>query len=99
MRRSSQSCKPSKPADPVCFQSTKCWEREIRSLKQGLQAILEEVLRTVLIEIDGILNYKPLGYITSDTANPDPVTPNDLLMGRPDASLPQVVYPESELLS
>ena len=28
----------------------------------------------------------------------DPVTPNYLLMGRPDSSLPQVVYPQSELL-
>ncbi|KAJ8389799.1 hypothetical protein AAFF_G00115050 [Aldrovandia affinis] len=29
----------------------------------------------------------------------NPVTPNLLLMGRPDGSLPQVVYPETELLS
>lgn len=59
----------------------------------------EEVLRTVLVEIEGILNSKPLGYTSSDVADPDPVTPNMLLMGRPDASLPQVIYPESELLS
>lgn len=82
-----------------------CWEREIRSLKQalratlGAQSVTEEVLRTVLIEIEGILNSKPLGYTSSDIADPDPVTPNALLMGRRDASLPQVVYPESDLLS
>lgn len=82
-----------------------CWEREIRSLKQSLQVIIgtqsitEEVLQTVLVEIEGILNSKPLGFTSSDAADPDPVTPNILLMGRPDASLPQVVYPESELLS
>ncbi|KAJ8009986.1 hypothetical protein DPEC_G00069860 [Dallia pectoralis] len=45
-----------------------CWEREVRSLKQGLhatlgsQSVTEEVPRTVLIEIEGILNSKPLGY-------------------------------------
>lgn len=61
--------------------------------------VTEEVLRTVLIEIEGILNSKPLGYVSSDVADPDPVTPNMLLMGRPDPLLPQVVYPESELLS
>lgn len=81
------------------------WEREIRSVKAALyatiqpHAIQEEVLRTVLIEVEGILNSKPLGYVSSDVADPDPVTPNLLLMGRLDPSLPQVVYEESELLS
>lgn len=82
-----------------------CWEREIRSLKQaltatiGAQSVTFEVLQTVLVEIEGILNAKPLGYTSSDIADPDPITPNSLLMGRPDASLPSVVYPESELIS
>lgn len=81
------------------------WEREIRSVKAALYATLgsetvtEEVLRTILIEIEAIMNSKPLGYVSADLADPDPVTPNCLLMGRPDGSLPQVIYPESELLS
>lgn len=82
-----------------------CFEREIRTLKQsllatlGAQTVTEEVLRTVLIEIEGIMNSKPLGYVSSDIPDPDPVTPNTLLMGRPDTSLPQIVYRESEMLS
>ncbi len=52
-----------------------------------------------MIEIEGILNSKPLGYVSSDIADPDPVTPNLLLMGRHDASLPLVTYPDSELHS
>ncbi|KAI2642395.1 Ribosomal RNA large subunit methyltransferase M [Labeo rohita] len=82
-----------------------CWEREIRSLKSALCSILgdqivtEEVLCTVLVEMEGILNSKPLRYTSSDVAGPDSVTPNMLLMGRPDSSLPQVIYPESEMLS
>lgn len=81
------------------------WEREIKSVKASLQVILkdqalpEEVLMTVLIEIEGILNSKPLGYVSSDLADPDPITPNLLLMGRRDASLPQAVYGSSDLLS
>lgn len=81
------------------------WEREIRSVKTALHTIIgsqtltEEVLKTLLIEVEAILNAKPLGYVSSDVADPDPVTPNYLLMGRPDASLPQVIYPESEILS
>lgn len=74
------------------------WEREIRSVKGALQVILknqivtEEVLCTALLEVEGILNAKPLGYASSDIADPDPITPNLLLMGRRDASLPQVIY-------
>lgn len=57
------------------------WEREIRSVKaalrvtMGSQSVSEEVLHTVLVEIEGILNSKPIGYASSDTADPDPVTP------------------------
>ncbi len=81
------------------------WEREIRSVKSalyvsvGAQSVTEEVLRTVLTEIEGILNSKPLGYISSDISDINPVTPSHLLMGRLDGSLPQVVYPQSEMIS
>ncbi len=54
---------------------------------------------TVLLEVEAILNSIPLGYVSSDVADADPVTPSSLLMGRPDGSLPQVIYPESEMLS
>lgn len=81
-----------------------CWEREIRSIKTALQVTLgaqtvtEEVLRTVLLEIEGILNSKPLGYTSSDISDVDPITPNCFLIGRRDASLPQVVYQDSGVL-
>ncbi|KAK7939924.1 hypothetical protein WMY93_003250 [Mugilogobius chulae] len=81
------------------------WEREIRSIKSALHAMLgsqtvtEEVLRTVLTEVENIINSKPLGYTSSDVADPDPITPNMLLMGRLDPCTPQVVYPATELLS
>ncbi|KAL1264141.1 hypothetical protein QQF64_004496 [Cirrhinus molitorella] len=72
-----------------------CWEQEIRSLKNALtatlgsQSVTFEVLQTVLVEIEGILNSKPLGYTSSNASDPDPITPNCLLMGRPDTSLPR----------
>lgn len=59
----------------------------------GIQSVSEEVLRTVLLEVEDILNSKPLGYVSSSLADEDPITPNVLLMGRPDGALPQVVYP------
>ncbi|XP_022519806.2 uncharacterized protein LOC111190345 [Astyanax mexicanus] len=81
------------------------WEREIRSIKSalhttlGAQSVSEDVLMTVLVEVEGIINSKPLGYTSSDIADPDPITPNMLLMGRRDPSLPQVIYAETEILS
>lgn len=80
------------------------WEREIRSVKTALritvssQVVTKEVLQTVLIEVEAMLNSKPLGYTSSNVADLDPVTPNYLLMGRPDSSLPLVVYPATELM-
>ena len=80
------------------------WEREIKAVKTALRVILREqtvpepVLLTVLIEIEGILNAKPLGYVSSDVADPDPVTPNLLIMGRRDSSLPHALYDTNNLL-
>jgi len=54
------------------------------------------VLQTVLVEIEEVLNPKPLGYVSSNVTDvPDPVT-NSLLMGHPDVSL---LYPKYVLLS
>lgn len=81
------------------------WKREIRSVKTalyatvGAQPLPEDVLRKVFVEVEGILNSKLFGYVSSSIADPDPVTPNHLLMGWPDGSLPQVVYPATELPS
>lgn len=57
----------------------------------------EPVLYTVLVEVEGILNAKPLGYVLTDAADPDPITPHVLLMGRRDSSLPQALYDSSSL--
>lgn len=79
------------------------WEREVRSIKTALYTILgaqtvsDEVFATVLTEIEGVLNSKPLGYVSTDVADVDPVTPNYLLMGRLDPTLPQTVYCPSEV--
>lgn len=80
------------------------WEREVRSVKAALRVILREqsvpepVLSTFLIEVEGILNAKPLGYVSADAADPDPITPHVLLMGRRDSSLPQALYDSSSIL-
>ena len=70
------------------------WEREVRSVKAALNFALggqvpkAEVFATVLVEVEAILNSKPLGYASSDLADLDPVTPNSLLMGGPCLAAP-----------
>ena len=81
------------------------WEREVRSVKTALYAILGDrsvassVLYTCLVEVEALMNSKPLTYVSSDIADPNPITPFMLLMGRPDHAPPQVVYPEVDVLS
>ena len=64
------------------------WEREVRSIKNALQVavgsqvVSEDILYTVLVKVEGILNSKPIGYASADVADPDPITPNILLMRR-----------------
>lgn len=82
------------------------WEREIKLIKTALQVILQDhivaepVLQTVLIEVEGMLNAKPLGYISSDAADPDPVTPNLLLtaviLHSYELSTPPVIFSAEE---
>lgn len=63
----------------------------------GAKHVSEEVLKTVMVGIEGILN--PLGYVASNVMDVNLVTINSLFVGWPDPELPQVVYPKSELLS
>lgn len=77
------------------------WEWEGKSVKAALQVVLgsqtvtETVLQTVLIEMEGVLNSKLLGYLPSAAADPDPITPTTFLIGWCDASLPQAMFADS----
>ncbi len=53
------------------------WEWEIWPVKAALQVVLQgQVVAEVLAEVEGILNSTPLGYLSSDIADVDPITPN-----------------------
>lgn len=65
-----------------------CWERLVRSVKTGMRAMLKErnptdlVLRTTLCEVMNVVNNRPLTEVSSDPQEPEPITPNMLLLGR-----------------
>lgn len=64
-----------------------CWERLVRSVKTALKTTLvnrtprEEVLYTLLAEVEMLVNSRPLTYVATDPAAPVVLTPNHLLIG------------------
>ena len=61
------------------------WERQIRSIRKILGAILgqqrldDEGLHTLLCEVECILNSRPLTYVSSDIGDLEPLTPDHFL--------------------
>ena len=70
------------------------WERIIRSIRKILKALLgqqlvtDEMLQTLMAEVAGILNSRPLTPVSSDPRDLEPLTPNHLLLLRSNPSLP-----------
>ncbi|XP_037041775.1 uncharacterized protein LOC119078378 [Bradysia coprophila] len=66
------------------------WERMVRSVKEGLNALIEtkfpsfEVLSTAISEVVNTVNNRPLTYISSDVDdfNIKAITPNDIILLR-----------------
>ena len=64
------------------------WERLIRTIRKTMAALLmtfrqrltDEVLETLLCEVEAIVNSRPITKVTLDTADPTPLTPNHLLL-------------------
>ena len=65
------------------------WERLVRSVKTALKTVLKEqyvtetVLRTALIEVEGVINSRPLTHNSPDVSDFAPLTPNHFLLGVP----------------
>ncbi|XP_067669914.1 uncharacterized protein [Haliotis asinina] len=72
------------------------WERLIRSVLNILKPMLHEfgsyldneLYRTLLCEIEAILNSRPLTTVSGDPDDLCPLTPNHLLMMKPDVFIP-----------
>ena len=62
------------------------WERMIRSIRKVLDSLLvqqmltDEALRTLLCEVESVLNRRPLSSVSHDHRDPLPLSPNDLLL-------------------
>ena len=73
------------------------WERTVRSVKRTLAAIFggvtmtDETFTTFLIEVERILNGRPIIKVAADSRDVEALTPNALLKGYLEASLPMRV--------
>lgn len=65
-----------------------CWERLVRSTKTALRVTLqqkapkEETLHTLLMEVEAIVNSRPLSHVGVDTEDPGALTPFHFLIGQ-----------------
>ena len=79
------------------------WERLIGMTKTVVRKVLGrsfitlEALQTLTVEIEAVLNDRPLTYLSSDIVDPEPLTPSHLLYGRRITTLPHPITEDEEL--
>ena len=77
------------------------WERLIGlTLKKVLGRTFATLssLQTIIVEVEAMLNDRPLTYISSDMSDPEPLTPAHLLYGRRITTLPHPMVEEDEVV-
>ena len=81
------------------------WERQVQCTKKTLKAILahrtvsKEVLRTALVEAEGILNSRPITHVSNDAGDIEALTPNHFLLLRANPSYEDAEVSDSEINS
>ena len=73
--------------------------RALEMEKAGLRYPTEDMLRTVLYEVAGLLNSRPLTYVSSDKEHPRPITPNDFLNRPPTTVIHENIHTKESLPS
>ena len=73
--------------DPVCAKGD--------TIKE--QLVSDEVLRTLMTEIERILNGRPLTPSSDSPAHLEALTPNHLLLFRPNNTMPPGVFSKDDM--
>lgn len=79
------------------------WECLIRSIRRILHSLVgellltDEQLRTVLVDVEKILNDRPITPVSSDPQDLEAQTPSHILLLCQNASLPPVTFEECDL--
>jgi len=78
------------------------WERMIRSVRKILSSIMkeqtlcDEVLMTLLCQVEATINSRPITAVSDDPNDLQPLTPNHLLLLRSSTSLPAGEFEQRE---
>ncbi|XP_063838164.1 uncharacterized protein LOC135087291 [Ostrinia nubilalis] len=89
---------------PGCPNMGGAWERMVRSVKTSLMTVLkeksppEEVLHTLLLEVEHIVNSRPLTHISMDPEDEESLTPNHFLIGRSCGAMAPGVFEDHDLI-
>ena len=81
------------------------WERQIRSVRKVFAAVLKEQtltdegLHTLLCEAEAIINGRPLTKLSEDHRDVSVLTPNHLLLFRPNSCFPPGVFSKADSYS
>ena len=79
------------------------WERCIRTIRKILNAISseqhldDESFQTLMIEVESIINGRPLTKSSEDPKDEEPLTPNHLLLLNREPSLPPGIFDRNDL--
>jgi hypothetical protein len=71
------------------------WEAGVKSVKSILRKVINNVrltyeeMNTILVQIEGLLNSRPLAPLTDEPSNLDALTPAHFLTGQPITTLPE----------
>ena len=63
------------------------------------QMLTNEVLLTIVKEVESLLNGRPLTHVSTHLADEEVLTPNHFLLGRPNANLPPHVFVDRKMSS
>ncbi len=80
------------------------WERLVRSVKTTLHQIMprrsptDQLLQSMLLEVESIVNSRPLTYVPLENANDEALTPNHFLLGASSGSKPLGVFDDEKQL-
>lgn len=80
------------------------WERLVRSIKTTLRRIAptrvpsDELFRSMLMEVENVVNSRPLTFVAVETADDEALTPNHFLLGSSNGSKPIGTFTDSNVL-
>ncbi|TWW54610.1 hypothetical protein D4764_0264710 [Takifugu flavidus] len=79
------------------------WERQIRTVRRILGALLKEQtltddsLQTFLCEVESIINGRPITSVSDDPCDIEPLTPNHLLLMKTQPNMPPGIFNKDDL--